>query len=300
MRPAFLGAVCVLTVALANTAAASTPGTEVQIYPGEEKGDVIFDASGLQLILEVPEEPLKFEKAWDFYAYLEKTINAEAVLDDYGELVGVRGFATILDEPCVPDDDTGLCIPPESPVKAFIGGKTGLVQIGDDFICVDPEKCEGSGTYTAAISTTLRAQAAPLMTAASNDEFLIDGHSLAGGYFFREVGTWTKQVRGGYKRFDQICEWWFIFTLCWDEHGWNNMKTETLIYDKEGTLVRHPDPAWCHNCNKVTQVYWGIALGAVDTDTAAPWIWKGVEGWHWAEGSGGKDSDVSCAANACN
>ncbi len=282
---------------LSASASAQIPGNEIEIRPGQDPGEVTFDATNFRPYLPTPEDPRKFADMNELFDFLTQELNAEPIFDEEtGELKGFTGLVDVLDEPCVRDPATETCVAVDSPLKAFLGGEKGYFLVGDDEFCVDESKCDPHPL--ASFRTLSAAPARMAMATASNDEFLIQGKSYAQGYFYREVGTRTLQVRGGYKRWEEICDWYVLFWYCWDERGWNKLKTETFFTDKDGKALRHPKPAYCSNCNSISQYRWGMWFDWTVPDVA-PWTYKGVFGWHWGAGEEGEMDAGSCAETGC-
>jgi hypothetical protein len=274
---------------IAATARAQAQGSEVEIVFGPNPGEIIFDATKLKTVLPYPASPRQFADEGELFDFMLKVLNAEPFFDgSTGELIGFAGTVETWDEPCVTDWTTNACVPVASALTAFLGGEAGYIVVGKDTICIDETKC-GSGEPARTMSR---------LSAFAMAEFQISGGSFAFGSTFRQVGTTTRQVAGGYRRFEEICEWELFGYHCWDERGWNNLKTESFFTDDEGRVLAHPTPAWCGNCMQVSQASWGVSV-SLTKPKAPPWIYKGVYGWHYGEGAEGKESAGSCTATGC-
>lgn len=308
-RNCLLQTTVLASLALPGAAGAQVEGTTVDIRFGPNPGEIIFDATELKALLPSPTTPREFPSEWDLIDFMTGVLNAEPIVDEgTGELLGFNGRFQVLDQPCVPDpaDDT-VCRPVEDTLREFIGGAEGKIIIAGEELCVDESKCDFVPiTQTFVVGAALGPPNATTNSTwediiedeADAEPFEIQGRSFALGAALRTIGTKTTQMTGGYKRMHEVCDWIVIGVYCWDERGWNNLKTETFFTDADGNVMEHRVPAWCGNCAKVVDGTWGISWGRSPPDLS-PWIYKGVYGWHWGEGEEGDMCDGSCDATGC-
>lgn len=267
-------------------AGADVVADATSISAGDDPYEIVFDATGGRTILQAPSKPREFDSEEALIAFLQQELNAEVLYDSTGALVGFRGTAVMLDEPCTLDGST--CTPVASAIATYLGGTAGYFLFKGEVFCVDPALCEGSAPLAAGLR----------MAAATASEYSIQASSFAQGSIFREVGTQTKQGGGGYDRSGYDCDGIGWLKFCWGETGWNKLTTESFLTEADGNVAQAPGPVSCGNCRKIRQSAWGLLMVARQP-VEQPWTIHGAYGWHSGEGTSGSMSAETCTLTGC-
>ena len=67
---------------LSASASAQIPGNEIEIRPGQDPGEVTFDATNFRPYLPTPEDPRKFADMNELFDFLTQELNAEPIFDE--------------------------------------------------------------------------------------------------------------------------------------------------------------------------------------------------------------------------
>lgn len=109
---------------------------------------VAFDARENRRFFPMPGARLRFRDKHELLTHLAKRLGAvEEIRDGAGALDGLRSTYRVDGELLFEDREQGLRYQVREPVLALFGGAHGLVEIGGELTCVDPDGACAEGEY---------------------------------------------------------------------------------------------------------------------------------------------------------
>ncbi len=154
--------------------------------------------------LTVPVSAQRFETWDDLYAFAIDELGGHPVLDEDGELIGVRGTSVTSGDVRYQDENNGLVFEGRELAVAMLGGADGILQIGDETFPLGEPAAHGMAD---GLATTQD----PFLDASNFDCIggqdceacdggdCISGHSWHTNYWvYKSVGSRSQQSAGGY------------------------------------------------------------------------------------------------------